>query len=37
MLNELEGVQLTAQVEIDRQQAEYQQRLQTLSVEMVSG
>ena len=36
MLSELEGVQLTAQAEIDKQQAEYQQRLQLLSEEMVS-
>lgn len=36
MLSELEGVQLTAQAEIDRQQAEYQQKIQTLSQEMVS-
>lgn len=37
MLSELEGVQITAQAEIDRQQAEYQQRLKELNLEMVSG
>lgn len=35
MLSELEGAQQTAQAEIDRQQQEFQDRLQTLSVQMV--
>lgn len=36
MLSELEGVQQTAQAEIDRQQTEYQKRIQALNEEMVS-
>ncbi len=36
MLSELEGAQQTAQDEIDRQQQEFQDKIQTLSMEMVS-
>ena len=36
MLCELEGAQQTAQAELDRQQQEFQHKIHTLSIEMVS-